>query len=328
MAGPSWALPGGVAIGVAGVLAVLGILLSRAMADATAGAVVAAAGLPYAFVGGAVLAAPSDTGLTGLGAPSMLLGAGLLLVFSVIGYTGVAAVQRLFMAGLATGLAALMGALICLAGASPQGAAAVTLTAVIGLLPSYPLIASWLGRLPVPELPDRPEAILEDRPVPKRADVFSAVARATELLSGLNLAAAISSTAAVAYLVLEDGGTAANLLTFSAAGALLLRARLFALPHQRVPLLVSGILGMAFLLFSFTIDAGTGGRLLVLVVAIVAAGTVLAAGLVYSRRTPSPYLGRAADIIDVLAIMALVPLACAVIGLFGAIQGLFASIGG
>jgi hypothetical protein len=64
------------------------------------------------------------------------------------------------------------------------------------------------------------------------------------------------------------------------------------------------------------------------VVAIVAAGMVLAAGLVYSRRSPSPYLGRAADIIDVLAIMALVPLACAVIGLFGAIQGLFASIGG
>jgi type VII secretion integral membrane protein EccD len=328
MSGPSWGLPGGVAIGVAGVLAVLGILLARAMADATAGAVVAAAGLPYAFVGGAVLGAPSDTPLTGLGAPSMLLGAGALLVFSMIGYTGVAAVQRLFMAGLATSLAGLLGALICLAGASAQGAAAVTLTTLIGLLPSYPLIASGLGRLPVPELPDRPEAILEDRPVPKRADVFSAVARATELLSGLNLAAAISSTVAIAYLVLEDGGTAANLLTFSAAAALLLRARLFALPQQRVPLLVSGILGMAFLLFSFAIDASTGGRLLVLVVAIVAAGAVLAAGLVYSRRTPSPYLGRAADIIDVLAIMALVPLACAVIGLFGAIQGLFASIGG
>ncbi len=49
---------------------------------------------------------------------------------------------------------------------------------------------------------------------------------------------------------------------------------------------------------------------------------MLAAGLVYSQRPPSPYLGRFADIVDVLAIMALIPLACAVLGLFGAIQGL------
>ncbi|MFD0788569.1 hypothetical protein ACFQZ8_32030 [Micromonospora azadirachtae] len=48
----------------------------------------------------------------------------------------------------------------------------------------------------------------------------------------------------------------------------------------------------------------------------------------FSRRRPTPHLGRAADIADVVAIMALIPLACAVIGLFGAIQGMFASIGG
>jgi hypothetical protein len=51
---------------------------------------------------------------------------------------------------------------------------------------------------------------------------------------------------------------------------------------------------------------------------------VLAAGLAYSTRPPSPYLRRLADIADVLAIMALVPLAAAVVGLFHALQGLFA----
>ncbi|GAA4728269.1 type VII secretion integral membrane protein EccD [Phytohabitans rumicis] len=329
MSGPSWPGPAGVALGVATVLAVLGILLSRALSDAGAGAVVAASGLPYAFAGGALLAAPSDIALSRLGSPSLLLGSAALLVFSIIGYAGVAAVQRLFMAGLATSLAGLLGALICFAGASPAGAAAVTLTTVIGLLPSYPLISSSLGRLPVPELPDRPEAILEDRPVPKRSDVFAAVARATELLTGLNLAAAVTGVVTIAFLVAEDGTTAGNLLVFSAAVAMLLRARLFALPQQRVPLLVSGIIGLGLLLFSFAVDADSaGGRLLVLAVVVVVAAAVLAAGLVYSRRSPSPYLGRAADIIDVLAIMALIPLACGVIGLFGAIQGLFASIGG
>ncbi|MGW4460885.1 type VII secretion integral membrane protein EccD [Micromonospora sp. NPDC004704] len=327
-AGPAWPLPTAAALGLAAVLAVLGVLLSRAFGDASVGAVVAASGLPYAFVGGALLAAPGDVALTDLGASSLLLGSALLLVFSVIGYTGVAAVQRLFMAGLAASLTGLLAALLCLAGATPVGAAAVALTTVIGLLPGYPLIASSLGRLPVPELPDRPEDILEDRPVPRRSDVFAAVARATELLSGMLLAAAVTGAIAIAFLIFVDGTLAGELLSLAAAAALLLRARLFAMPQQRVPLLTSGVASLALLLFGYVFGADQGGRLLLLILFVVVAGVVLAAGLVYSRRSPSPYIGRTADILDVLAIMALIPLACAVLGVFGAIQGLFASIGG
>jgi type VII secretion integral membrane protein EccD len=329
ISGPPWPLPAAVGLGLATVLAVVGILLSRAFGDAAAGAVVAASGLPYAFAGGALLAAPGDTAVTRLGASSLLLGAAALLVFSVIGYTGVAATQRLFMAGIASSVIGLLAALLCLMGMGPGGAAAVALTAVIGLLPSYPLIASWIGRLPVPELPERAEDILEDRPVPKRSDVFAAVARSTELLSGMLLSAAVCGAVATAFLVGVDGSVSADLLAFAAAAALLLRARLFALPQQRVPLLVAGIAGLALLLLGYVLQADSGGgRLILLLLVLLAAAAVLAAGIVYSRRSPSPYLGRAADIFDVLAIMALVPLACAVAGLFGEIQGLFGSIGG
>jgi type VII secretion integral membrane protein EccD len=197
------------------------------------------------------------------------------------------------------------------------------------MLPSYPLIASWVGRVPVPELPSKPEEILEDRPVPRRADVFTAVARATELLSGMLLAAAVVGALAITYLTIVDSSLVAGLLTLAAAGAMLLRARLFAAPQQRVPLLISGLIGLILLGFSAApkLPADAAG-LLLMVVLIVVAVAVLAAGLVYSRRPPTPYLGRAADILDVLAIMALIPLACGVLGLFGAIQGIFASIGG
>jgi len=329
LSGPPWPLPAGVALGVAAFLGVLGILLSRAFSDATAGAAVAAAGLPYAFVGGALLVAPDTVGLTRLGAPNLLLGSAGLLVFSVIGYTGVAAVQRLFMAGLSTGLLGMLAALLCLAGMSPTGGAAVALTAAIGLLPGYPLLASWLGRLPVPELPSRPEQILEDRPVPKRTDVFASVARATELLSGMLLGAAVTSVCAMVFLGTVDDSTVGAVLILAAAVALLLRARLFALPRQRVPLLVGGATGLALLALGAALVAEPGSpRLLVVVAVVLVAVAALAAGLVYSRRTPSPYVGRAADILDVLAIMALIPLACAVIGVFDDIQGLFASIGG
>jgi hypothetical protein len=91
----------------------------------------------------------------------------------------------------------------------------------------------------------------------------------------------------------------------------------------------AGIVLLALIARELTVQtSNTGVRLLLLVVIAAVAGLVLAAGLVYSRRSPSPYIGRIADIVDVLAIMALVPLACAVAGVFHTIQGLFASVGG
>ena len=55
---------------------------------------------------------------------------------------------------------------------------------------------------------------------------------------------------------------------------------------------------------------------------------VLAAGLLYSRRPPSPYVGRFADIVDVLLLVSLLPVACLLTGFYGYVQGLFASLGG
>jgi len=329
LSGPPWPLPAGVAIGIATVLAVAGIVAARAFGDAVAGATVAASGLPYALLGGALIALPDDTALTGVSAPNLLLGSAVLLVYSVVGYVGVAAVQRLFMAGLAIGAAGALAAGLCLAGMSPAGAAAITLTVVIGMLPAYPLIASWIGRLPVPELPDRPEGILEDRPVPRRADVFAAVSRANELLSGMLLAAAVTGAGAMAFLlVVADRTPAGVVLCVAGALALLLRGRLFPAVRQRVPLLASGAAGLALLVVGAALDARGGPALLYLAALVVAAALVFTAGLRFSRRTPSPYLGRLADLADVLAILALIPLACAVVGLYGAVQGLFASIGG
>ena len=294
-----------------------------------AGAVVAAAGLPYAFAGGAWLLTPSGAGFLGFGAAGLLLGSAVLLAASVLGHTGVAGLPRLFTAGVAAGLTGLLAALLDLAGISAAGSAAVALTVAIGMLPSYPIVASWIGRLPFPELPNRAEDILKDKTMPKRADVFSAVVRAGEVLTGLLLAAALTSIVAITYLMATARSTAGVLLVVAAVAALLLRARLLPTPQQRVPLLVAGLGGLAVLGGTAVVtgDSASSG-LTVLAAAAVVAGIALTAGLVFARRAPTPYLGRAADILDVLAIMALIPLACAVIGIFESIRGMFASIGG
>jgi hypothetical protein len=94
-------------------------------------------------------------------------------------------------------------------------------------------------------------------------------------------------------------------------------------------LLVAGIAGLTLLVVDEALDAAPGAaRLTYLLVLVVIAAVVYGAGLLFSRRPPSPYLGRITDIADVLAILALVPFACGVVGLYTAIQGLFASIGG
>jgi type VII secretion integral membrane protein EccD len=262
-----------------------------------------------------------------LGAPQVLLASAVLVVFAIVGMTAVAAVQRIFTAGVVIGLAGLLAAVLCLGGSSAAGAAAVVVTVAIGLLPAYPLFASWLGKLPVPVLPDRPEQILADQPMPSRAGVFAAVARSSELLTGMLLAAAVLN-AITAVLLVSHQGSSGKILTAVAALAMLLRGRLFPTPQQRIPMLSSGIIGFALIALHIAQHStGAGARLLLVLLFAVVAVLVLAASLVYSKRSPSPYLGRLADISDVLAIMLLIPLACVVIGLYHSIQGLFASFG-
>ncbi|MDR6322770.1 type VII secretion integral membrane protein EccD [Actinoplanes couchii] len=325
--GPGWVLPGVIALAVSVACAVLGVLLSRAFGDAAAGAVVAASGLPYAFLGGAWLLTQPGGGFLSVGAPGLVLGSSALLVVSVIGHAGVAGLTRLFVAGIAAALTGLLTALLALTGVSAEGAAAVALTAAIGLLPAYPVLAGWLGRLPFPDLPSRAEELLKEEKTPRRADVFAAVVRASEVLTGFILSAALCSIVAMVWLALSTPDVPTVLLMIAAIAALLLRARLLPTPQQRVPLLVAGLLGLAGLGVGPVVTGAVSGVVLVAVAGVVTA-VALPAALIYSRKAPSPYLGRAADILDIVAIMALIPLACGVIGVFDDVRGLFAGIGG
>jgi hypothetical protein len=102
---------------------------------------------------------------------------------------------------------------------------------------------------------------------------------------------------------------------------LLLRARLFQTVRQRLPLLVAGLVGLLAPVFV----AGTGSaRQAVVVLAglVVAAVAAAVAGLTYSRRAPSPYLTRAASVLDGLLIVSALPIACAVFGLYSQARAL------
>lgn len=323
---PPWAVPGLVGLGMAVLLLAAGGTLARALHDALSGAVVAGCALPYALLGGLLVAAP-PVPAGELGAPHVLLGSAALLVASTAGYVAVAELARVFVAGVATGFFGLIAGVLGVLGLDAAAAAGVALTAAVILLPAYPHVGLRVGKLPVPELPQKAEDLLNDQPVPDRATVFSAVARSDEIVTGLLVGVGVVSAAAAVTLMLS-GRVVAVLLVAEGATALLLRSRLFPTPRQRIPLLAGGLVAAGLLVVGFALAGGNARRELEVLVLAVATGLVLSAGLVYSRRAPSPYLGRLADIVDVVSILSLVPTAFALAGFFRYVQASLAGVGG
>jgi type VII secretion integral membrane protein EccD len=288
-----------------------------------------------------LLASPDAAGplapVAWLGAPELLVGSVALLLAGVLSGIGVGTGRPVFVGGVTVGL---LGALTALAGffLTAAGAAAVLLCVLVCGIGVLPLLAIRFGRLPMPPLvlpihAEEPAAFTGAEPGteptgldgarerPDRGRVFAAVARTEELLTGMVIGYGVLAVGGSLVLVLS-GGSAGRLLVAVAAAALCLRSRLFVGVRQRVPLLTAGMTGFAALAVDVlrradepALLALTGGALVAAVVAIAAGGT-------YSRRPPSPYLGRAADAVDALMVISVVPVACAVLGLYARVRGL------
>ncbi|WP_281895975.1 type VII secretion integral membrane protein EccD [Phytohabitans aurantiacus] len=145
--------------------------------------------------------------------------------------------------------------------------------------------------------------------------VFAAVARAEELLTGTLVGYAVLATGAMLVLVIS-GGLAARSLVAVSGVALLLRARLFAAVRQRIPLAAAGLAGLAAPATVLLASAAPSVLEIVAVGGALAAAASVAAGRTYAHRPPSPYIGRAADLLDTATVVAAVPITFAVLGLY------------
>ncbi len=195
-------------------------------------------------------------------------------------------------------------------------------SAVTLLLPAMPLLAVRLGKIPMPILPQSAEDLLRDEPQPRREQVYQATARADEVLTGMIFGAFAVTVSCL--VVLTMAGTVSTLLLAGAVSvAGLLRARLVPTVRHRLPLLTSGLIGVALL----PLVGASGASALIRVVAmlpvmLVAAALAATAGLLYSRRAPSPRLARLGDALDVVLQLAIVPIACSVLGLYAFMRAL------
>jgi hypothetical protein len=223
------------------------------------------------------------------------------VIAAAAGAAGVAAAPRLFAAVGTAGVSAVAGALLAF-WLPAAGAAAVGLAGLVCGVGVLPLLAVRLGRVSL-EIVDREQ-------------VARTVRRTESVLAGMLLGYAVAALGAVVVLV-AVGGTAGRLLALTGSASLLLRARGFVTVAHRLPLLGAGTAGVTVLAVA-TFAGSTGGAAVAVLVALGA----VAAGTGYAHRPPSPYLGRAADVVDAALVVSVVPLACAVLGLYGQLRNL------
>lgn len=320
--GAPWLQPGGYALGLAVVVLVGAIVLSRAIADSPAGVSLGIVAMLAGFAGGLAILNGDDP-LTQAEPPQYLVAFTALLLVSLAAYVGVADQTQYFVAGMVVGILGLIGSATCLSHTvGPTDAAAILLAAVVALTPAMPLLAIRLGKLPMPSLPSTAADLLADPPPVSRQRVYATVRRSDELLTGLLLGSMVVAVVSQGLLVV--GATTSGLIMVAVVAlASVLRTRLFPATRHRAALLITGVAGLGALAVALLGTPSTFRLAVGVPLLVVAAAVSVAAGLAYQNRPPSPYFGRIADILDVLLVLAVVPMACVVTGLYSYFRGLY-----
>ncbi|MFC6022178.1 type VII secretion integral membrane protein EccD [Plantactinospora solaniradicis] len=320
-AGPPWSGPAWWALGAAGLLLIAGVLLARAGGDTGVGVVAALAALPLAVTGGG-LALAGDRPLTALGAPHLLTAGAALLLASTVGLVGVVDRAALFVGSATAGLLGVVGGwLTTLDALEAHETAAVLVGLGLAFSPVLAQLSVRLSRVPMPVLPQVAADLVRNDPQPPRTAVYAAVLRADSLLTGM--VAGLAVTAGICQVLLvRAGGTAALILVTVLVIGFLLRARLYPIGRQRLPMLLAGLTG-AVCLATGPLMADRSDLLAVTApVLLLVGGLVALLALRYSVRRPGPYLGRYAELLEVLVVLAVLPVLCSVLGLYGYVRGL------
>jgi type VII secretion integral membrane protein EccD len=203
----------------------------------------------------------------------------------------------------------------------PVHTAAVLSVCAIGLSPVLPRYALRLGRLPLPRVPTDVSAFRRDEQATLGPEVRRATQVAGEALTGL-LAAVAGTVVVAAVVLLRSPGHWDWALAGLAGAVLVLRARAYLGVGQRLALLAAGVATATAAGVRAAVAAGmTGGLALLGGLALAGVGcavwSVRATG-----RSASPYWSRALDVVEIVAMVALLPVCAAALDVYGAVRAL------
>ncbi|MFJ2030190.1 type VII secretion integral membrane protein EccD [Streptosporangium sp. NPDC087985] len=321
LAGPPWT----VSAVVAGVFALLliigGTAMSRVVGDSSAGALIGYAALPYGFLAG--LLAPMGAGsLSGLGSAHMLAALASVGLVSTIGMIAIADGVPIFLgSAIASMVGAVSAAVVMVSGASPAGVAAVALSIILAFSSLIPVLSFRLAGVQMPAMPTSAEELRNDNQQIDGADLKERTGHARAYSTGMVVGIALVALVAEVYLLMDTDWVAlANALALSLV--LILRIRVFQGVGQRLWLTIAGLAGLA--MFAISQAAGAGGAIAIAVLMGLLCVAVISVsmGLWLQSGKPSPFWGRAGDIIELLLIVSLFPLSLGVLDVYSWVRGL------
>ena len=315
MAGPG--LAPAITAGGGAVLAVaLGGVVTRVFGDHGTGVLVAAAGLPMAFVAG-LYAVPGGE----LDRPNMLLACTPVLVVAaasilVLG-TGITTFVAAASAAAIGAGAALVGTLIAHPAA---GIAAGTASVTLAALSALPRLTIQLARLPIPQVPRGAEDLKQDSGFPDYAAIERRAGLAHEYLTGMIIGCGLV-TAVCAVVLAASGRMAAIILAVVVTLVMLLRARTYANGTQAIALLAAGMASAAGLIVGWMIRADAFELNLWIFASLALLGAAaLVLGVVFPRQRFSPVLRRSVDVTEAVLIASVLPVALAVMDLYSTVR--------
>ncbi|WP_329522457.1 type VII secretion integral membrane protein EccD [Spirillospora sp. NBC_01491] len=321
LTGPPWGLLAIAAGGVAMLLLVTGTVLSRALGDSGAGAVLGYSSLPYAFLGG-LLAPARPIAILDLGAPHLLAALGAATLAAVVAAFAIAEGLPTFLGVAFTALLGVIAtAFVQGLGLAPQGAASLASALCLALTALIPSLAFRLARLPLPPVPENAEELRGSQTF-DGPTLLRRTREADRFATGLVAAVGLVSVGAQLALVTSTGWLALT-MSLCISLVLLLRARVFLRRPQRLWMLGSGLGGLTLLALRGAATSAPGTTLAAVVLPTLVAVTVMIVmALRLPAHKPSPFWGRAGDIVDLALIVALFPLAMGLLNLYSWLRGL------
>jgi type VII secretion integral membrane protein EccD len=320
-AGPPYRLGGLIAVILAVALLVVAVVFARALGDGRSAIAFGLVATAYAATGGLLVLA-GDRSLGQLTLAHAAIGGTLAVVAATIASIAIPGAAPIFLCvGTSAGAALVATGIAAGFGIGAPAAAAVTVLVASATLPALPMLAYRMVGLPIPAVPTEREHLRQDPGTVDGARVLGLARRADAFLAAMLGALAIINAAA-AVLVASSG--LPGIVLCGVLGLLpLVRARWFAGRAQRLPLLLSGGVALAAGAVAVFTQADQMTRLVgVFGATIVIAAVSIAFGLAQARSQSSPVWGRLLDVVEVLLILALAPLAVWTSGLLDWIRAI------
>jgi type VII secretion integral membrane protein EccD len=303
------------------VLLVAAALLARGSGDSWAGSALAWGGAPAAFLAGSGLGLADGANPFAMQAGAFATGCAALGAYLLLAAAAVVVRLPWFVGMAAAAAAGCVAALVTAAtGAPSESVAAVVAAAALAASPLLPVTALRLGRLPSPRVPVDVAAFRRDEAPTLGPDVADRTHEASQALGGLLVAIAVLVVGSAIVLSWSHSGWAWALAALCGF-ATLLRARAYAKTAQRAALAIGGVGALALATPGLAV-ASPGTRPALVAGAVLLGVVGVTYGARATRNQPSPYWTRLLDVLEVLAVVSLVPLAAGVLGLYSAARGL------